>query len=148
VRLLVEGDHFGEIGIVYKCPRTASIVSRNYNTMAFLSQPGFREITSDFPEFEKAMRKFSHRYNWGRKRFLLDKFQKIEFLKKCHKNAQNEVMFSLKQKYYSVGDIVQAKGEEIERIIIIEKGLLEIFTEFEGNEFIFEFFGEGCTLYK
>mgnify|MGYP006109260399 CR=1 FL=1 len=35
--LLVEGDHFGEIGVVYDCKRTSTIVSRNYNTMATLS---------------------------------------------------------------------------------------------------------------
>ena len=37
VRLLVEGDHFGEIGVVYGCRRTASVISRNYNTMASLT---------------------------------------------------------------------------------------------------------------
>lgn len=37
VRLLVEGDHFGEIGVMFECKRTATIVSRNYNTMACLS---------------------------------------------------------------------------------------------------------------
>jgi len=37
VRLLVEGDHFGEIGVVYECRRTATVISRNYNTMASLT---------------------------------------------------------------------------------------------------------------
>jgi CRP-like cAMP-binding protein len=37
-RLLVEGDHFGEIGLIYDCARTASIQSRNYNTMATISK--------------------------------------------------------------------------------------------------------------
>ena len=36
-KLLVEGDHFGEIGTIYQCRRTATIVSRNYNTMANIS---------------------------------------------------------------------------------------------------------------
>lgn len=34
VRLLVEGDHFGEIGLIYRCRRTCSVISRNYNTVA------------------------------------------------------------------------------------------------------------------
>jgi len=36
-KLLIAGDHFGEVGLIYRCKRTASIVSRNYNTMASLS---------------------------------------------------------------------------------------------------------------
>jgi CRP-like cAMP-binding protein len=37
VSLLTEGDHFGEISMLYRCKRTATIVSRNYNTMARIS---------------------------------------------------------------------------------------------------------------
>jgi CRP-like cAMP-binding protein len=44
VRLLVEGDHIGEIGLLYNCKRTASIVSRNYNVMARLGLHRFREL--------------------------------------------------------------------------------------------------------
>tara|TARA_B110000285_G_C15002043_1_gene551916 strand:- start:242 stop:667 length:426 start_codon:yes stop_codon:yes gene_type:complete len=38
VSLLTEGDHFGEISLLYRCKRTATVVSRNYNTMARISQ--------------------------------------------------------------------------------------------------------------
>lgn len=36
VALLTEGSHFGEIGLIYGCERTATVISRNYNTMAIL----------------------------------------------------------------------------------------------------------------
>eukprot|EP00356_Strombidium_inclinatum_P000085 CAMPEP_0170510876 /NCGR_PEP_ID=MMETSP0208-20121228/66001_1 /TAXON_ID=197538 /ORGANISM="Strombidium inclinatum, Strain S3" /LENGTH=106 /DNA_ID=CAMNT_0010794369 /DNA_START=223 /DNA_END=543 /DNA_ORIENTATION=- len=48
IRLLTEGDHFGEIGVVFNCKRTASVISRNYNTMARLSKEHYRELISDF----------------------------------------------------------------------------------------------------
>ena len=35
-KILIEGDHFGEVAMIYQCKRTASVVSRNYNTMARL----------------------------------------------------------------------------------------------------------------
>ena len=37
-RLLVEGDHFGEISMVYDVPTSATVISRNYNTMATLNK--------------------------------------------------------------------------------------------------------------
>ena len=37
VRLLTEGDYFGEVGMIYGCGRTTSVISRNYNTMARIS---------------------------------------------------------------------------------------------------------------
>ena len=37
-RLLTEGDQFGEIGLFYGCPRTATVTCRNYNTLASLSK--------------------------------------------------------------------------------------------------------------
>ena len=37
-KLVVEGDHFGEVSLLYKCASTASVISRNYNTLSFLDQ--------------------------------------------------------------------------------------------------------------
>jgi len=46
VSLIVEGDHFGEISLLYRCPRTCSVICRNYNTMARITYGNFREITN------------------------------------------------------------------------------------------------------
>lgn len=50
-RLLTEGDHFGEISIIYKCLRTASVVSRNYSIIARLSYLRLREVLNEFPTY-------------------------------------------------------------------------------------------------
>ena len=36
-KLLAEGDHFGEISLLYKCPVQATVISRNYNTLGVVS---------------------------------------------------------------------------------------------------------------
>lgn len=36
IRMLTSGDHFGEISMLYHCKRTASVISRNYNTLAYM----------------------------------------------------------------------------------------------------------------
>jgi CRP-like cAMP-binding protein len=35
-RTLKRGDHFGEIGVIYGCKRTASVISQGYCTYAQL----------------------------------------------------------------------------------------------------------------
>ena len=50
-KLLNEGDNFGEISLIYNCPRTATVRSRNYNELAHLSYDHWRELCVDFPKF-------------------------------------------------------------------------------------------------
>ena len=55
-RCLQEGDHFGEISLLYKCNRSATVTSGNYNTLARLVSPAFKELISEFPEYEAMLR--------------------------------------------------------------------------------------------
>jgi len=54
--LLTEGDHFGEVAMIYKCPRSATVVSRNYNTLARLSYLKYREIVNEYPNYLKLLK--------------------------------------------------------------------------------------------
>lgn len=61
-KLLVEGDHFGEISLLYGCKRSCSVISRNYNTMAHLTYKGFFNIAYNFPLFKIKLLKSVYRY--------------------------------------------------------------------------------------
>jgi CRP-like cAMP-binding protein len=56
IRLLDEGDFFGEIGMIYGCKRTATVVSRNYNTFSRIAYIQYREVVNEFPDFKNAMK--------------------------------------------------------------------------------------------
>jgi CRP-like cAMP-binding protein len=71
-QLLVEGDYFGDIGVLYNNIRTSTVICRNYNTMARLSHLNFRQIASDFPLFKNHMFKNIYKY----------KDSNIDFIKK------------------------------------------------------------------
>ena len=43
--------------MIYKCKRSATVYSSNYNTFARITKPRFREIVSEFPEYEVALKK-------------------------------------------------------------------------------------------
>lgn len=50
-RLLVPGEHFGEIGALYNCQRTCTIIGRFYNTLAQLTYSKFRAFINAYPEY-------------------------------------------------------------------------------------------------
>lgn len=43
---LYDGDHFGEIGIIYGSKRTATVKSTNYGSLALLKSTGFNMLKS------------------------------------------------------------------------------------------------------
>ena len=51
VKHLVKGDIFGEIALITKNRRSATVKSKNYTTIAALSQEKFTDICNRFPEF-------------------------------------------------------------------------------------------------
>ena len=82
IRLLVEGDHFGEIALLYPgCKRTCTVVSRNYNTMAAVDHYNLRSLTSDYPEYKKLLIKLIHKYDDPKLIFLKKMMGKLTYVK-------------------------------------------------------------------
>jgi CRP-like cAMP-binding protein len=54
----VPGEHFGEIGVIYECPRTATVISEGYSTFAQLPKENYDKIRGEFPELDVEMRSF------------------------------------------------------------------------------------------
>lgn len=50
VRKLQVGDHFGEISMLYKCKRTATVTSSKYGTLGFITRTGYKELMLKYQE--------------------------------------------------------------------------------------------------
>ena len=48
VTFLTDGDHFGEIGMLFECKRTATVKSENYGNLALLKRSHFIELSKTF----------------------------------------------------------------------------------------------------
>jgi CRP-like cAMP-binding protein len=48
-RLLLPGDYFGEISLIYNCRRTANVISSKYSTLSKLTRSSYNNITTEFP---------------------------------------------------------------------------------------------------
>lgn len=77
---LMPGDHFGEMSILHKCPRTATITSGNYTTFAKLPIENYRFLLSEIPEMEDALKKYSMiSYNDKVKNWLSKTLNRLPF---------------------------------------------------------------------
>lgn len=146
IQMLVEGDQFGEIGLIFNCQRTCTIISRSYSTMARLTYNRYRMLASDFPNFRKQMIKQIGRYKDDRMKFLKRIITKLPFFQFQKKECILEAMFSLKQKTFFAGEFIAKAGDFADSIFIIEDGGCEVFAVFEGHEFIIDYLSKGSII--
>jgi CRP-like cAMP-binding protein len=54
------------------------------------------------------------------------------------KGPFHKLIYSFERKGYQIGDIILKQRDPIDKILVIEKGTIEVFTECESHEFIVE----------
>ena len=148
VKLLMNGDHFGELALIYKCRRTATVVSRNYNTMARLTYPQLRSIINEYPLYLKYLKQYLFHYDDEKKKFLLNLIKKVFYFKAGLKTQDyiHDTIYSLKPVFYERGTIILKEQEVVKTVMFIEHGMVEVYTEFEGNEFLIDRLYEGSVI--
>ena len=147
VRRLDEGEHFGEVSIVYNCQRSASVISMNYNTFATINWEAYKRLIQEFPEYESClMRHVVTTYYDHRIKFITNMLKRVEYLDLVPQDILFELMFALKEKKVDKEGIVLEQERLIESIYFIEEGQVKIETEFENNEFIIDKMGPGSVI--
>ena len=55
IRMLKPGQHFGEIALLTKSKRSATIQTKNYSTIGMVSEDNFKELLHIFPDIKKKL---------------------------------------------------------------------------------------------
>ena len=94
------------------------------------------------------MKKQLYAYKDVMKEFLKKVIIKIPYFgcDYLNKHLFHKVLYSLEVKYYPKGDIILKEDDETWCLFIVTHGELEVYTEFDGNEFIIETLKEGSVL--
>ena len=96
IRVLQKGQHFGEIAVIFKCHRSASVMCRNYNTLAKLRFRRYIELVAEYPEYEECLKTHVREtYKDHKIRFLLEMISRVEYLAGSTPEILYDIIFSL-----------------------------------------------------
>jgi CRP-like cAMP-binding protein len=144
--MLVAGDHFGEISLIYRCKRSATVISRNYNSLARLQFAHWREIISEFPSYYEHLRCWVYSYQDERKRFVMKMLEAIPVFKGLKSRIINHLIYSNEPVAYPEGSTILKSFDQCNSIMLLECGELEVYTEFDSHEFVLEKLHPGTVI--
>lgn len=105
-KVLGINDYFGEIGLVYGCKRTSTVMSRKYTTLAKLTKAKFHMVITEFPKFKEILKKGIYKYNDRMKKFMKSCLKKIPYFSGVTEDAIHDVIYHMHLKHYSEGEIL------------------------------------------
>ena len=71
VRILKQGDIFGEVALIQNCKRTATVKTNNFSLVASLNKKDFKDLSYQFKGFVPKLKQKMKSYDDNLKRFLI-----------------------------------------------------------------------------
>ena len=141
-------DYFGEVALIKECPRTATVVSKSYVTLAELQAKNFEIICEAHPEFYKILEKrIRKRYNDKRKKFIKRSIKNIDYFNNVSDQIIDEISYCFETVYLRKDNFLFKKGTQWKEIYIISNGELDIYIENSNRKpSVLETLGTGWIL--
>lgn len=128
-KLLVEGNHFGEIGLIYDCPRTATVLSRNYSLLGTIDQKNLTDVLAEHPVWDQYLKKQIYSYDDSRKKFLWKSMRQIDFLRQMTIAQFHDVMYEMRLVLVDNEEYLLKEDDETDTLFIVESGVLEVYLD-------------------
>lgn len=123
--MLKQGDHFGEIGIVYNCPRTASALTLDYCTFARLPINNYERLIGEIPEFQTELKRYvQSKYNDDPvKQWIFKVMKTLPFLQEIEEELEwplyHNIYYSMRRRVIMKGDLLCKPGSITNKLTII-----------------------------
>jgi CRP-like cAMP-binding protein len=123
---LGKGAHFGEVGLVYNTPRTATIESIGYCTIAMLLKKDYEAAVSRFPQLVEKLRKTTVSYDDPWKKFLLETLSLADYFTALPPDVFQELAYIMEVNKYETGAYLFKPGEEVTKLYLVAEGSVEL----------------------
>lgn len=152
---LIKGEHFGEIRLLFNCPRTCNVMSKSYNILGQLDRTSYQSIINEYPKFDHEMKKYIFEYKDPFKNFFYSCLCGLSYFKenKHQKRAGltdeqfHDLIYLFEKKHYDKGETVMKEMQITDRIYIIGNGQIKFYTNMEGvNDFEVLSLGSGTVI--
>ena len=80
VRILKQGNIFGEVALIQNCKRTATVKTNNFSLVASLNKKDFKELSYQYKGFVPKLKQKMKSYDDNLKRFLISIVKIIPFM--------------------------------------------------------------------
>ena len=146
IRNLSDGQHFGEIGLLTKMKRTASVRAKDYSTVSAFSRKALEELGDIFPDMVLQF-----------KSYIKTQYKDIDFKfkKLCVKNVPYfsrlkddlilEIVFMMRSLKFDVGSKIIKRGDNVHRLYFVIEGVVEVNVPFLDRNLHFDFLNPGSN---
>lgn len=126
VKYLLKGSHFGEIGLVFDTPRTATVKAIDYATLAEMTRADFDIVVGSYPKLKSLMRKSALRYNDPHKQFQLSTLRRCPYFRQLPDSVLTQLLYTLPLYTFDVNICIFREGEVPQATYFLLSGEVDI----------------------
>ncbi|KAJ9450385.1 cAMP-dependent protein kinase regulatory subunit [Diplonema papillatum] len=147
VSRLKDGDHFGEVVLVFSTPRIATITAETDCLLLTLTREAYKKVVSSFPELKTTVERTARRRLGS---FVMHSIvEKVPLFRTCREESFiTDLVVGLEPRRYTAGSVVVEEGEAADEMYIVSRGELNLLVGGKPVALLTDgdFFGEVALL--
>jgi len=146
VNRLGAGSIFGEVALLCKRNRTATVKTVLYSTIAQLNKRDFDTVCRIFSDFQNKLKQGISYYTDSLKTFILHLISDVDYFKPCSQETIEEISYYMEQSFIDKDNVLFREGDEIDRIYFIINGKINITVNINGIDVFIDALTQGCSI--
>lgn len=95
VRILKEGANFGEVAVIFKGRRSATVRTRNFTTLGVIHAEEARSIFEKYPEYQQILLDKIYSFHDPLTLFFQKILNTVDFIRGVSNDVMHEIIYSL-----------------------------------------------------